>query len=168
MKEITLITTGRTIDGADSDKGTLRHASEAAKWLQMQTNLTFSHIELMNKDSRLLTDDDRNSIIEAVYGALSEHVLVTHGTFTICETGRAILKAANLNNISKVVLLVGSWKPFGEDNSDAPKQMKFALRSFQAAQSGVFIAMDGRLWSPAMTRKIEVEPGVYQLCEAVI
>ena len=40
-------------------------------------------ITLMNKDSRLLSGDDREKIGEAVYNSPSDRVLVTHGTFTM-------------------------------------------------------------------------------------
>jgi L-asparaginase len=81
--EITLITTGGTIDGADSDKGSLRHSSDAAKWLEKQPGVRVVHVPVVNKDSRLLSGDDREKIVEAVYNSPSDRVLVTHGTFTM-------------------------------------------------------------------------------------
>jgi|ERR1700687_5677051 len=162
--DITLVTTGGTIDGADSDLGTSRHLSDAAKWLQDQRNIRLVHIPLLNKDSRLINDGDRRQICDAVHNSTSAHVLVTHGTFTICETGRA-LKAAReqLSNLLRTVLLVGAWVPFGEKASDAPEQLQFAVRKLREGPAGVWIAMDGKLWNPDTTRKIQVTQGVYRL-----
>ncbi len=161
--KLTLITTGGTIDGADADTGTLADSSDAARWLQSQPDIAVSHIPLLNKDSRLLTDDDRRTIVTAVTAAASERVLITHGTFTICQTGRAIMSATAQRSATAAVVLVGSWAPFGDTNSDAPLQMTFALQQLRNNVKGVFVAMDGRLWNPAVTEKIEIRPGVYRL-----
>lgn len=162
--KIEIITTGGTIDGADSDKGTVRYSSDAAKWLNEQPDIVSIHTPLLNKDSRLLTDDDRDKIIQAALTSEADCVLVTHGTFTICMTGKAIKRSAHQHKLSKTIILVGSWSPFGEPNSDAPSQMKFALQSLKNCTSGVFIAMDNELWNPDTTEKVEVAQGIYKLC----
>ena len=160
---LTIITTGGTIDGADSDKGTSRTVSDAVKWLREQPAVELTHVRLLNKDSRQITGADRRLIVEAVEAATTPFVLVTHGTYTICETGQA-LKASYIYP-EKFVLLTGAWVPFGEAGSDAPGQMEFALRCFSTMPQGVFIAMDGRLWNPDLTRKQQMEPGDYRLIE---
>jgi hypothetical protein len=43
--------------------------------------------------------------------------------------------------------------------------MEFALQVLSSERRGVWIAMDGRLWDPDATEKIEVEPGQFKLSE---
>jgi L-asparaginase len=161
--KIELITTGGTIDGADSDKGEIRKSSDVAKWLSDQPDIEFVHTPLFNKDSRLLSEEDRTKIAWAALNSPLDCVLVTHGTFTICKTGKAIKSIERQRILTKTILLVGSWIPFGERNSDAPVQMEFALRSFKTRPVGIYIAMDNRLWNPDATEKVELAPGVYKL-----
>ncbi len=166
--KIEIITTGGTIDGTDSDKETVRHASDAARWLGEQPDIVSIHTPLLNKDSRLLTNDDRDQIIQAALNSESDCVLVTHGTFTICETGKAVKRAKEQQRpTSRTIILVGSWTPFGGTDSDAPSQMEFALKSLEQRPSGVFIAMDNQLWNPDTTEKVEVAPGIFRLCTVV-
>ncbi len=120
-------------------------------------------LNLFNKDSRAITSEDRETIIAAVVNSAAELFLITHGTFTIAETGRAL--KARLAGSAKTVLLVGAWKPFFSEDSDAPQQMEFALSELRRGVRGVWIAMDGRLWDPENTETREVRPGVYKLAE---
>lgn len=158
---ISIITTGGTIDGADSDKKTSRAQSDAVEWLSAQPSIQIKHIPLMNKDSRLITDKDRQNIVQTALQDENNLIIITHGTFTICQTGRALKK--HLKSLEKTILLVGAWVPFGEPNSDAEQQMSFALSILKSPRIGVFIAMDNHLWDPDTTEKKEIAPGVYRL-----
>jgi len=161
--ELALFTTGGTIDGADSDRGLSRPESDAARWLTSQPDLKISATAILNKDSRQITSADRTSIVEAILKSPSRAILVTHGTFTIADTARALKTA--FGDTKKTVLLVGAWVPFGGENSDAPSQMEFALKTLHTGAPGVWIAMDGRLWDPDLTIKKEVAPGKFGLVE---
>lgn len=163
MIRIALFTTGGTIDGADSDKGITRETSDAAKWLSNQGNIQFSERSLFNKDSREITNEDHAAIIEAVRTCTDDCILITHGTFTIAETGKLLKR--DLGNINKTILLVGSWVPFSELESDAPNQMSFALNQLKTGVKGIYIAMDNRLWDPDKTAKKETKPGHFELAE---
>ena len=57
MIHITLFTTGGTIDGADSDKGTSRVKSDAAEWLKNQKDVRVTEKSLFNKDSREISNE---------------------------------------------------------------------------------------------------------------
>lgn len=163
MKQIALFTTGGTIDGADSDKGTCRQTSDAGRWLSAQKNIHYTEKALFNKDSREITSDDRMTIVRAIQSCSTDLILLTHGTYTIAETG-SVLKQA-IGDPNKLVLLVGAWVPFSEANSDAPTQMMFALEKLSSGLHGVYIAMDNRLWDPSRTIKREISKGCYQLEE---
>jgi len=145
---ITLITTGGTIDGLDSDNGVLRTKSAAAEWLKKQPGIQIEEIAICNKDSTDVNSSDREEIISAIQQS-DRFVLITHGTFTITD---------------KAILRVGAWKPFGERNSDAEHQMAFALKLFlENPTPGVFIAMDDQLWDPDKAEKYEIENGKFRL-----
>jgi L-asparaginase len=161
--EIALFTTGGTIDGADSDRGTVRLESDAAKWLSLQPNVKVLSESLFNKDSREITDVDRAKIVSSIEACCSDAIIVTHGTFTIAESARTLKRA--LGETEKTILFVGAWKAFGEPESDAPTQMEFALQVLRTGRPGVWIAMDERLWNPDLTEKIQVEPGRFKLSE---
>lgn len=161
--EIALFTTGGTIDGADSDRGSAPLTSSAEQWLIEQPNVNVTVHHLLNKDSRQITPEDRTTIAGAIATCPLNRILLTHGTFTIAETGRALRTA--LSNTKATILLVGSWIPFGDPGSDAPNQMQFALQVLGEGKPGIHIAMDGKLWDPALTEKREVGPGRFQLWE---
>ncbi|HEY8964225.1 MAG TPA: asparaginase domain-containing protein [Alphaproteobacteria bacterium] len=159
--EMTFITTGGTIDGANSDTGALRDSSSAAEWLGHQAGLKINHIALMNKDSRQITDDDRMRIVQTVAGAKTDRILIGHGTFSICDTGRLLKK--ELPNTDKTILLVGAWIPFNNPSSDAENQMLFALERLHEGKPGIFVAMDQQLWNPDTTEKKMTGPNTYRL-----
>ncbi len=54
-----------------------------------------------------------------------EGVLVLHGTDTLAYTANLIALA--LGKLDKPLILTGSQKPFGTDNSDAPKNLLTAV-----------------------------------------
>jgi L-asparaginase len=93
LVEIALFTPGGTIDGADSDRGTVRPESDAAKWLSVQPNVKVLSQPLFNKDSREITDADRAKIVSGIDACCSNAVIVTHGTFTIAQSARTLKRA---------------------------------------------------------------------------
>jgi L-asparaginase len=159
--DVTLITTGGTIDGADVATGVVRAASALRRLLEADESLAVAAVSLCNKDSREITDRDRESLLQVVLASSSDRILIGHGTFTICETGRFL--KPRLAGSRRRVLLVGAWIPFDEPDSDAPRQLQFARAALAEDTPGVYIAMDGRLWDPEFTEKREVGPGRYAL-----
>jgi L-asparaginase len=158
---ILLITTGGTIDGADLEKGTTRAESALIIHIRNDPAVRAEIKVLCNKDSREITDNDRSQLLNLVQNSSCDRTLIGHGTFTICETGRFLKK--HLAGTSKSILLVGSWIPFGEPNSDAPQQARDALNFLKDTPKGVFVAMDGKLWDPDITDKQEVSRGKWAL-----
>lgn len=163
MLDVKLLTTGGTIDGIDSEKGMNRNESCATEWLNRQTGVQASSLALFKKDSREMSESDRDRIAAAVASHAGNRLLITHGTYTIAETGKHLQR--RIGETPKTILLVGSWIPFEAPASDAPSQMEFALSVLRAGTPGIWIAMDGRLWNPATTEKREVSPGVFKLVD---
>ena len=160
---ITLITTGGTLDGTCHDLGTVAVDSPLQRALEAKNDLQLSIVNLCNKDSRDLTIEDRELLLQAISEAETEHVLVSHGTYTICETGRFLQQHCSV--ISKCVLLVGAWVPIDQPDSDAPSQVSFALDVIDQCQPGIYVAMDGKLWDPSTTEKTKAPSGTWFFAE---
>ena len=171
---LTLITTGGTIDGTCYDLGTISSSSGIEALLRNDPRFTLSVVNLFNIDSRELTSDNREALLETILNCSTDLVLVGHGTYTICETGRYLKH--KIPRSSKYILLVGAWAPFGYPSSDASAQVLFAaekLLKHWANSEGsssysprVSIAMDSQLWDPDNTNKVLSSEGKWQLANS--
>ena len=110
--------------------------------------LEFDITELMKKDSLELTDADRKAIRAAVEADPAERVLITHGTDTMAETGRALMGIPG-----KTIVLTGSLSPARFQNSDAVFNVGCAVSAAQSLPPGVYIAMNGRIFAADKVRK---------------
>src|SRR5690606_6618006 len=117
VMKLRIFTTGGTIDKVYFDAkseyevgepviGRILHDAGAA----FDVEIT----ELLKKDSLDLDDADRARIREAVAADPAERVLITHGTDTMAETGKALLGIPG-----KTIVLTGSLSPARFQNSDA-------------------------------------------------
>ena len=168
---LTLITTGGTIDGTCHDLGTVSSDSGVEALLASDKRFSLAVVNLFNMDSRDIKDADREKLLITIEGCATDLVVVGHGTYTICETGRYL--KSKLHSSSKTVLLVGAWIPFGYPRSDAPTQVGFAAdtlaqRSQCSGESllalpNVAIAMDSRLWDPDTSEKVLTTQGRWVL-----
>lgn len=103
---------------------------------------------LLRKDSLEINDEDRATVARRVGEESSERILITHGTDTMVETARALMDIQG-----KTIVLVGSLSPARFKNSDAEFNIGFALAAAQSLPAGVYIAMNGRIFSPDHVRK---------------
>lgn len=103
---------------------------------------------VLRKDSLEFDDNDRAAIRKAAAEAGSDHVLVTHGTDTMCETGRALRGIDG-----KTIVLTGALTPARFRETDAVFNIGFALACVQILPPGVYLAMNGRVFDPMTTRK---------------
>ena len=104
--------------------------------------------QLMRKDSLELTEDDRAAIHDAVANSDAERVLITHGTDTMVQTGRMLQDIEG-----KTIVLTGALQPARIRNSDAEFNVGFAFAAVQALSAGVYVAMNGQIFDPAVTVK---------------
>jgi len=159
--ELLLLTTGGTIDGVDLESGEAPTVSASAKWLESQSYISLQVRAVCHKDSREISPSDRVELLREIESYRGLFVLVTHGTFTIAETGSFLKKKVVSLGKPKTVFLVGSWTALEAPGSDGISQLEFALENFLSSAPGVWIAMDKRLWDPEQTEKVEVSPGVF-------
>lgn len=148
---IKIYTTGGTIDKTYFDAKSeyevgdpqiidiLRFANVGADY-QVET--------LLRKDSLDMTAGDRTLIVERVKAEPSERILITHGTDTMVETARSLQSVPD-----KTIVLVGSLSPAQFKNSDAEFNIGFAMAAVQTLPHGVYIAMNGQVFTPENVQK---------------
>ena len=137
-----IITTGGTIDKVYFDAKSEYEVGDP----QIGEVLRLAHVALpyrvlppMRKDSLEMTPADREAIRAAI---------LTHGTDTMTETGKA------LKGISgKTIVLTGALLPARFRDNDAIFNIGFALAAVQSLPDGVYIAMNGRIHDPERVRK---------------
>ena len=115
-----------------------------------EANVTFDfHVtSLMRKDSMQMTDADRMLIREACETCAHDRILITHGTDTMAQTGRALDGIAG-----KVIVLTGAMQPARFRVSDAIFNIGYAIAALQLLGEGVYVAMNGQVFPPDHLRK---------------
>ncbi|MFK7956032.1 MAG: asparaginase domain-containing protein [Lysobacterales bacterium] len=150
--DMTFIATGGTIDKiyfdaksdyqiGDPQIGEILHAFNVA--------LTFDLVALMRKDSLELNDADRQLIVDTVMEHPGNRFVITHGTDTMVQTAIALAPAA----VDNTVVLTGALNPARFIGSDAVFNIGCAVAACQTLESGVHLAMNGRIWNPSLVRK---------------
>lgn len=149
MSMIHIITTGGTIEGLeyDNEKNKPQYVSVQIKDFLKAANVSFEYVinDVFNKDSRLITNGDRNILVERIESVKTTKILITHGTITMAKTAKYLGKL----NLDKTIVLVGSFILGNEKNTDAPFNLGFAICALQTLGRGVYVAMNGRIfdWS---------------------
>ena len=149
--EITFITTGGTIDKVYFDsKSSFEVGESVIEHVLRQGEVAFSYqiVPLMRKDSLEITAQDRSLIRKTVEDLPQRHIVITHGTDTMAETGRA-LKGIE----GKVVVLTGALHPARFQTSDAEVNIGLALGAVQTCEEGVYLAMNGCIFGADSVRK---------------
>jgi L-asparaginase len=115
---------------------------------------------LMMIDSLDMTPDDRTRIVEECRVADEQHIVITHGTDTMVETARAL---ANVfpTQAAKTIVLTGAMIPYAFGSSDGLFNLGSALSFVQVLPPGVYIAMNGRIFTGDRVRKNR-ETGVFE------
>ena len=148
---IDIFTTGGTIDKVYFDAlSEYQIGPTALPDILAENNVHVPHrvTQLMRKDSLELTDEDRQTIHDAVAASDIEKVLVTHGTDTMIDTACVLTGIAE-----KTIVLTGSMQPATLRNSDAAFNVGFALAATQTLPYGVYIAMNGEIFDPRHAKK---------------
>lgn len=102
------------------------------------------HLEvLMQLDSLDLTDEDRNLILTTCTHSAYKQIVITHGTDRMVATAQA-LRALNL---PKTIVLTGAMIPYTIHNSDALFNLGFVVGVVQCLPTGIYIAMNGRIFN---------------------
>jgi len=98
---------------------------------------------LMMKDSLDMSDDDQNSIVQRCFESNEDKILITHGTDNMVKTAK--LLAAQIND--KTIVLTGAMIPYKFGSSDGLFNLGSALSFLQSLPHGIYIAMNGNIFS---------------------
>ncbi len=161
MHRVALLTTGGTIEKRYVEQaGSMENTEPQMRRCLAMLRLPGTDIaveELMNKDSLVMTAEDRSLIAQHVLTHVSAGtpVLVTHGTDTVVETGLVVAAAlAQLSHSRSVpVVFTGAMTPFGIEGSDALQNLTEALLATRLLPGGVFLAFHGEIFPIADVRK---------------
>ncbi len=149
--QIRIFTTGGTIDKIYFDaKSEFQVGDSEIGQLLREANVTLDYAveSIMRKDSLDLTAADREMIAARVRRDSANRILITHGTDTMADTARSLLGIP-----AKTIILTGSMQPARLRVSDAAFNIGCAVSAAQLLPSGVYIAMNGRIFDPRKTRK---------------
>lgn len=148
---VKIFTTGGSLDKGYSTKESAFVVGEPEIGSALrEAGVTFDYeVEsLLKKDSLELTDEDRELIFRKVEEEPADHILITHGTDTMAQTGQ------RLSDIhGKTIVLTGAMQPASFKHTDAHFNIGFALAALQTLPAGVYIAMNGAILDPYRARK---------------
>lgn len=148
---IKILTTGGTIDKVYFDaKSTYEVGEPQIGEVLARSDVAFDYeIEtLCQRDSLELTDGDRQLIHDAICNDGHRTFVVTHGTDTMARTARMLQDIPD-----KVIVLTGASQPARFYNSNAIFNIGCAIAAAQLLPSGVYIAMNGRVFDADRVRK---------------
>lgn len=149
MRNFTLITTGGTIEKTyDEAAGVLVNRRSIVRRMLMRLRLedaSVSIIELMSKDSLVMTEDDRERIAATVRVAAGSvppptGIVILHGTDTLSLTGERLATEA----WGVPVVLTGAMRPFEMVRSDALQNLTEAIFAAGVLPPGVYCVSHGR------------------------
>jgi L-asparaginase len=161
-EHIHFIKTGGTIEflasGYDAiNKRLMKLDTTIDAYLQnlIQPHFGFTSETVFEKDSRDMTEEDRDAIVEAIQASPHKNIIVTHGTDTLTQTAEYLDgRLSEDDSFDKKVILIGSMIPIaGFAMSDAGFNLGFAIATFACIDSGVYICMNGDVFSPGEVQK---------------
>ena len=151
MDELLVVTTGGTIDKVYFDDKSDYQVGEPqiGRILEeLGVAFRFRVIPIIRKDSLHITDDDRELVRATIAAQDARHVLVTHGTDSMVQTAQVLSSLTD-----KTIVLTGALNPARFHGSDAVFNIGTAVGAVQCLPTGVYIAMNGRIWEPTKVRK---------------
>jgi L-asparaginase len=112
---------------------------------------------LMAIDSLDMNDGHRAHILSACVRSVEQKIVIIHGTDTMRETAQVLGQA----DLQKTIVLTGAMLPYRVASSDALFNLGFAVAVAQLNAPGVFVAMNGRVFSWDKVRKNKTD-GIFE------
>src|SRR3989344_3738552 len=164
--KVHFIITGGTIDSTwDGTRDTAVVLPESVipsylEKIRLYNEVDFSVVFM--KDSRDVNDEDRQSLLKIIEESPDKNFIVTHGTYTMPDTAKFI--QSNLKRNDATIVLTGSMTPLkGFDMSDAGFNLGFAFSKAQDLEAGVYLCMNGRVFSAEEAAKSLSEGKFYSI-----
>ena len=152
---IRFITTGGTIDKVYFDALSQFEVGDSPVRQILTEGLVevdYDIVPLLQKDSLEITDADRQKIHDYIASDDAEKFVITHGTDTMPETAEIL---ADLPG--KTIVLTGALTPARFRTTDAVFNIGMAIAAVQTCAPGVYIAMNGQVFSAGAVRKNRAE-----------
>jgi len=157
MKTVALISTGGTIEKTyDELSGVLHNEVSVLDIMLARLDLggvSVERLQLMNKDSLEMTEEDHSLIAATACRATHTHdgVVVVHGTDRLAMTGERMLVVDE--EIQNPIILTGAMRPYALRNTDAIQNLTEALLAVQIMPAGVYVAMHNKVLKfPGVTK----------------
>jgi L-asparaginase len=109
---------------------------------RVKVNFDFNVRQMISKDSLEMTDADRQEILMAVQAHNGKHVIITHGTDTMVDTGQLLKQATG-----KTIVIMGAMQPAIIKLTDADFNLGVAVAAVQTLSEGVYLCMNGRIYN---------------------
>ena len=151
MDELLVVSTGGTIDKVYFDDKSDYQVGEPQIGnilRELGVAFRFTVIPALRKDSLHVTAEDRQLVRTLIAAQPHRHVLVTHGTDSMVQTGKVLSTLTD-----KTIVMTGALSPARFRGSDAEFNIGCAIGAVQSLAPGVYIAMNGRIWNPDQVRK---------------
>ncbi len=148
---IKIFTTGGTIDKVYFDATSEFQVGESTlDEIFREANVVFDYdiVSLMRKDSLEILDVDRQSVREKICNCEQQRILITHGTDTMADTAAFLMGIED-----KTIVLTGAMQPARLRSTDAIFNVGYAVAATQILPAGVYIAMNGKVFSAGSVRK---------------
>jgi len=151
-ERIRIVVTGGTFDKQyDEIRGELTfahsHLPEILRYSRCTVPVSIEINQLI--DSLQMQDEGREKIRLSCESAPEGRLVITHGTDTMTVTARVLGEAA----LAKTIVLTGAMVPYAVAGSDALFNLGFAIAAVQTLPNGVYIAMNGRIFTWNLVRK---------------
>lgn len=152
---IRFITTGGTIDKIYFDAMSQFEVGESQiEHILTEGLVSFDYdvVEMFQKDSLELTEDDRNELRAFIEDDDAMHYVISHGTDSMAETAAALRDIAG-----KRIVLTGSLSPARFKTTDAVFNVGMAVAAVQVVEPGVYVAMSGQVFAAGEVKKNRAE-----------
>lgn len=159
MKKLLILSTGGTIDKVYFDaKSQYEVGKPVVNEIVDDMNIAFEvkSIEICRKDSLEIDINDRQKLKETIDRSNISTVLVTHGTDTMIDTALFLGEYTD-----KVIVFTGAMQPAAFKETDGIFNIGTAIGILSCATPGVYIAMNGRAFSPQHVIK-NYEAGTFE------
>ena len=146
---VALISTGGTIEKTyDAHEGILANGLPVLETMLGTLQLdgvSIDRIQLMNKDSKEMSQADHDAIANCVHEQAQSHdgIIVIHGTDTLAITGERIVELYPA--IDKPCVITGAMRPWIMRNTDALQNLVESFSVVKLVDPGVYVAMQNRV-----------------------
>lgn len=117
----------------------------------IKPHFNFSTESVVEKDSRDITQEDRDKLSKVISVTPHKNIIITHGTFTMIDTAK-FLEEQSFDD--KKIIITGSMIPLtGFSSSDAGFNLGYVIASFPNIEPGVYLSMNGGIFTSSEVEK---------------